>query len=63
MASINLKICIFDQSHVILLHHSHIAYSNKADDKTQTGQEDAKDLEEFCHSTVTDSINPKNYAA
>ena len=49
--------------HVILLYHSHIAYSNEADGKTQTGQEDAKDLEEFCHSTVTDSINPKNYAA
>ena len=61
--AINLNICIFDQAQVILLYHSHIAYSNEADGKTQTGQEDAKDLEEFCHSTVTDSINPKNYAA
>ena len=62
--AIKLKICIFDQPHVILLYHSHIfSYINEADGKTQTGQENAKDLEEFCHSTVTDSINPKNYAA
>ena len=52
-----------DQPHVILLYHFQIAYIDEADDKTQTGQKDAKDLEEFCHSTVTDSINPKNYAA
>ena len=61
--AIKLKICIFDQPHDILLYHSNIAYINEADGKTQTGQEDAKDLEEFCHSTITDSINPKNYAA
>ena len=53
----------FHQAHIILLYHSHIAYINEADGKTQTRQEDTKDLEEFCHSTVTDSIDPKNYAA
>ena len=62
--AIKLKICIFDKTNPnILLSHFNIAYINEADGKTQTGQEDAKDLEEFCHSTVTDSINPKNYAA
>ena len=38
-------------------------YGNKDDGKTQTGQEDAKNLKELCQSTVTESINTKNNAA